>query len=84
MLALLATDPDTKFSNGNVLNELITTPGTVQSATINVGGALNKAADITPFNQTPNALGADQPLFDANNSDDVIFGGWDDDFAWRV
>ena len=26
------------------------------------------------------APGRTQPLFDANNSDDVIFGGWDDDF----
>jgi hypothetical protein len=52
----------------------------VQTATINVHDALAKAVDITPFNQTPNALGADQPLYDANNSDDVIFGGWDNDF----
>ena len=78
--ALQATDPDTRVSNGDVLNEAIYTPGQVQTATINVGGALNKAADLTPFNQTPDALGADQPLYDANNSDDIIFGGWDDDF----
>src|SRR5204863_3165284 len=77
---LLALDPDTKFSNGNVADELIYTPGNVQTATINVTGALAKAVDLTPFNQTPNALGADQPLYDANNSDDVIFGGWDNDF----
>jgi len=77
---LLAADPDASFSNGNVMDEFIYTPGQVQTATINVGGALNKAVDLTPFNQTPNALGADQPLYDANNSDDVIFGGWDNDF----
>src|SRR5206468_2145530 len=77
---LLAIDPDPKFSNGNVADEFIYTPGQVQTATINVTGALAKAVDITPFNQTPNALGADQPLYDANHSDDVIYGGWDTDF----
>src|SRR5207249_17131 len=65
--ALLPTDPDTKFSNGNVLSEFIYTPGMVQTSTINVQDALAMAFDITPFNETPNALGADQPLFDANN-----------------
>src|SRR5205814_7174450 len=80
VVALLATDPDTRLSNGNVLSEFINTPGQVQTATINVALALAKAVDLAPFNQTPNALGADQPLYDANNSDDVIYGGWDDDF----
>ena len=46
-------------------------------------GALKKEVDITPYN-----LGLDtavghkdvlSPLFDANNSDDIIYGGWDDD-----
>ncbi|HEV8460189.1 MAG TPA: Calx-beta domain-containing protein [Gaiellaceae bacterium] len=78
--ALLATDPDTKFSNGNVLNEFIYTPGMVQTSTINNQDWLAFAFDITPFNETPNALGADQPLYDANNADDVIYGGWGDDF----
>ena len=79
--ALLPTpDPYAKFSNGNVLNEYVYTPGEVQNATINVQDQLAMAFDITPFNLTPNALGSDQPLFDANNADDVIFGGWDNDF----
>ena len=71
-----------RSSNGNVLNEFIYTPGEVQTATINVAGALKKAVDITPFNLTPNATPAASrpPLFDANNADDIIFGGWDDDF----
>ena len=41
-----------------------------------------KAVDLTPFNvdaERRNSA-ADQPLYDANNSDDIIFGGWDDDF----
>jgi Ca2+-binding RTX toxin-like protein len=76
--AFLAADPDTRTSQGNVLNEFIYTPGQVQTATINPGGALVKIVDLTPFNLTPGTV--DQPLFDANNSDDVIFGGWADDF----
>ena len=57
------------------LNQWIATPGDVQTAVINIEGDLKKTFDLTPFNLTPNALGSDQPLFDANNSDDVIFGG---------
>ncbi len=60
---------------GSHLNQWIATPGDVQTAIINAAGDLKKTVDLTPFNLTPNAAGADQPLFDANNSDDVIFGG---------
>lgn len=60
---------------GDYLNQWIATPGIVQTEVINVAGDLKKTVDLTPFNLTPNASGADQPLFDANNSDDVIFGG---------
>jgi Ca2+-binding RTX toxin-like protein len=77
--ALVATDPDTKTAQGNVINEFTYTPGHVQEATINIAGRLAVAVDETPFNLTP-PTGADDPLYDANNSDDVIFGGWDDDF----
>jgi hypothetical protein len=83
--ALVATDPDAKTSQGWVLSEYIYTPGQVQTAWINIAGALKKQIDSTPFNLGPNDDGQghlvlDMPLFDANNSDDVIFGGWDDDF----
>jgi Ca2+-binding RTX toxin-like protein len=77
--ALLATDPDDRLSNGNVVDEFIYTPGEHQTATINRRGALNKAVDLSPFDLTPDQFGTN-PLYDANNSDDVIFGGWDDDF----
>ena len=81
---LLATDPDDRASNGNVLNEFIYTPGQVQTATINVAGELKKEVDLTPYNLGPNDVAGhfqiDVPLYDANNSDDVIFGGFDDDF----
>ena len=80
ILALLATDPDPKVTHGNVLSENIYTPGHVQEATINKAGELAKAFDITPFDWRPNGAGADDPLFDANRADDVIFGGLGDDF----
>ncbi|HEY9356795.1 MAG TPA: Calx-beta domain-containing protein, partial [Arthrobacter sp.] len=78
-------DPDTRTSEGDVLNEFIYTPGQVQTATINVAGQLAKAVDLTPYNLGDNVNAsqhhvADQPLFDANNSDDIIFGGWGGDF----
>ena len=62
---------------GDFLDQYIATPGQVQNAVINIDGDLKKTVDLTPFNLTPNTLGADADwmLFDANNSDDVIFGG---------
>jgi hypothetical protein len=77
---LLASDPDTRTSQGNVINEFVYTPGQVQTATLNVNQALNKTVDITPFNLTPNAQGADNPLFDPIFADDIIFGGLGEDF----
>ena len=80
---LLATDPDTRNPNGNVLNELITTPGTIQSAVINVADTLRRAVNLTPFSF--------DKLFNANtdefaggntrphNADDIIFGGLGND-----
>ena len=58
----------------------IDTPGDVQVATVNVANALKKTFDLTPYNLRPNALGADDPLFDANAADDVVYGGLGDDF----
>ena len=60
---------------GDFLDQYIATPGQVQNQVINIDGDLKKTVDITPFNLTPSASGGDQQLFDANNSDDVIFGG---------
>ena len=81
----LSTDPDLKVIHGYVLNEVVYTPGQVQKATINVAGALKKEVDVTPYNLGPNVDGQgktllDLPMYDANNSDDIIFGGFDDDF----
>ncbi|KKK60239.1 hypothetical protein LCGC14_3026350, partial [marine sediment metagenome] len=80
---LLAEDPEPRrpqIIHGNVISEFVYTPGRVQMAILNVNHALDKTVDITPYNLTPNADGGDDPLFDANVSDDIIFGGLDDDF----
>ncbi|MGH3368813.1 MAG: hypothetical protein ACRDPR_02330, partial [Nocardioidaceae bacterium] len=72
----VGTCPETRsVLCGDYLDQYIATPGEVQTAVINIGGDLKKMVDLTPFNLTPAASGADQPKFDANNSDDVIFGG---------
>ena len=60
---------------GDFLDQYISTPGEVQTAVINIGGDLKKMVDLTPYNLNPAATGGDEPKFDANNSDDVIFGG---------
>ncbi|RWE08447.1 MAG: hypothetical protein EOS61_18265, partial [Mesorhizobium sp.] len=81
VLALRATDPDTRTSQGDVLNELIRTPGDVQVELINVAGALTKSVDLTPFNLTAIEIGAADPfLSDQQFADDVIFGGLGQDF----
>ncbi|WP_283806368.1 LEPR-XLL domain-containing protein [Bradyrhizobium sp. cf659] len=54
---------------------VISTPGNVQVATINVTGQLLKAVDLTPF-----AKSLMDPLFDPLQADDVIYGGWGNDF----
>jgi len=58
--------------------------GQVQAAIANVGDALKKTFNITPFNLTPIAL-ADDPLFNPLHADDIIYGGLGDDFLsrWR-
>src|SRR5256885_3863086 len=76
---LRQTDPDTRTSQGDVLSEFIYTPGQVQTATINVATLLKKQFDLTPYDQSPDSLGlGDQIHYDANNSDDILFGGLDD------
>ena len=61
------------------LDLLITTPGNVQSATINVSGQLKKTADLTPFsvdvtfNGTQDEFGGSATV--AHKSDDIIYGG---------
>ena len=47
-------DPDTKTSQGDVLNEFIFTPGQVQTSTINVASELVKSVDLTVYNLGPN------------------------------
>ncbi len=85
ILKLRTIDPDTKTSQGDVLGEFIYTPGQVQTATINIAGELVKSVDLTVYNLGPDTNQsqhhvANQPTYDANNSDDIIFGGWGGDW----
>ncbi|MBI4292469.1 MAG: LEPR-XLL domain-containing protein [Betaproteobacteria bacterium] len=82
---LLPSNQDNpKFSQGDVLDELIATPGNIQMATINISGELKKTADITPFSFDPNWLALDDEFPDNIDgtpfADDIIFGGLGSDF----
>jgi Ca2+-binding RTX toxin-like protein len=90
---LLANDPDPKNANGNVLNEYIKTPGTIQEATNNVEGELKKSVNLTPFSidvgfsgQFDEFVGSgpkqNDPLLhedEGHYSDDIIYGGLGND-----
>ncbi len=90
-----ASDLDAKNTNGDVLNEFIYTPGSIQTATINVSGALKKTVDITPFSSDPgwdataDEYGIAGKFGDGTGgtgsqplhvNDDIIFGGLGDDW----
>ncbi|MGD8331142.1 MAG: calcium-binding protein, partial [Acidobacteriota bacterium] len=74
------SEDDPRRNDGDVLDEEISTPGDVQVATINVSDALKKSVNLSPFNVNPISMGYDDPLYDAENADDIIFGGLDSDF----
>ncbi|HSW25431.1 MAG TPA: hypothetical protein VLJ62_21910 [Burkholderiaceae bacterium] len=76
LAGLLATDGNTRLSDGNAIGEVIATSGDVQLATINEAGRLRKTADMTPFNVDPLGNTLAVPVL----SDDIIFGGLGDDF----
>ena len=92
---LKASDADPKNTNGGILNEFIYTPGSIQTATINVSGALNKTVDLTPFSSDPNWDGTADEYGIAGTkangtggvgsqplhvNDDIIFGGLGSDW----
>ncbi|MHB8050091.1 MAG: carboxypeptidase regulatory-like domain-containing protein [Coriobacteriia bacterium] len=80
--ALLDRDPNTRYSDGNVLNEYVYTPGRMQEAIINVENALKKTVNLTPFNLDPIAASGSiqDPLFNPAHADDIIYGGLGGDF----
>jgi Ca2+-binding RTX toxin-like protein len=82
--ALLEDDPRPKYADGNVLNEIIKTPGEIQYAVINIVGELKKTVDIVPFSYDHNWIAQDDEYPDnANNTpfaDDIIFGGLGSDW----
>ncbi|NDV61616.1 LEPR-XLL domain-containing protein [Puniceicoccales bacterium CK1056] len=81
---LLASDTTRKYSNGDALDETISTPGDIQIAIINVTGALKKTIDLVPFSYDPLWIGMDDEFPDNDTNipfaDDIIFGGLGSDF----
>ena len=66
------------------LDTTIKTGGSVQLAVINVTGQLKKAVNLTPFSQDPSWNPATDEFAGTtpppHHSDDIIFGGWGNDF----
>jgi Ca2+-binding RTX toxin-like protein len=68
------------------INQAISTPGKLQTATINVAGQLKKTVDLTPFSVDPawpQANTTDEfggAAVTPDSSDDIIYGGWGNDF----
>jgi Ca2+-binding RTX toxin-like protein len=81
---LLRNDPRQKYADGNVLDEIIKTPGEIQYALINVTGELKKTIDLVPFSFDPNWMAMDDEFPDTEGSspyaDDIIFGGLGSDW----
>jgi Ca2+-binding RTX toxin-like protein len=81
---LLAKDPRPKYSDGNVLNEIIYTPGSIQYALINVEGELKKTMDLVPFSFDKTWIGNDDEFPENQDNqpfaDDIIFGGLGSDW----
>ena len=77
------TDPDTKFSQRQRPQRvhLHAGPGADRRRSTSQDALDDGVRHHAVQPETPNVESAPtQPLYDANNADDVIFGGWDDDF----
>jgi hypothetical protein len=61
------------------LDQLITTPGTMQQATINVSGALRYTADLTPDNVLPGDPQPTTTMASPRYANDVLYGGLGND-----
>jgi len=81
---LLASDPRPKYADGNVLDEVIKTPGELQYAVINISGQLKKTVDLVPLSYDPAWNAMDDEFPDnqgaAPYADDIIFGGLGSDW----
>ncbi|HLL10769.1 MAG TPA: hypothetical protein VK570_06920, partial [Rubrivivax sp.] len=90
---LLPDNGDTRSFNGNMMNEAIATPGSIQQAMVNVADEMKKAVNITPFSFDALFIGnadeftsSNKKTIDylnrsgASNADDVIFGGLGSDW----
>ncbi|MDA1274643.1 MAG: proprotein convertase P-domain-containing protein [Verrucomicrobia bacterium] len=62
------------------LNEYISTPGKKQESIIHAVGELKKTFNLTPFNVDDPSSGMQDNLHNAQDADDIIYGGLGDDF----
>ena len=69
------------YGIGKVTEEIIATPGNIQTALINVTGDLAKSVNLTPFRlgDPGNEIYYDTN-YDPTQADDIIYGGWGGDF----
>jgi Ca2+-binding RTX toxin-like protein len=58
------------------LDQEIAGPGNSHQETINIAGQLKKTVNLTPFNVDPEQ----DPLYEALNADDIIYGGLGNDW----
>jgi Ca2+-binding RTX toxin-like protein len=80
---LLGTDPRPKYSDGNVINEVIYTPGNIQYSIINKSLELKKSVVLTPFSYDRTWQGLDDEFVDRVTkpfADDIMFGGLGSDW----
>ncbi|MGH8621098.1 MAG: hypothetical protein ACRET3_03075, partial [Burkholderiales bacterium] len=61
------------------INALISTPGGMRQAVINVDGLLKYTADLTPQNLQPSQPTPPDPLFRPLYANDIMYGGWGND-----
>jgi Ca2+-binding RTX toxin-like protein len=70
--------PEPLYGIAQTTQSLISTPGNMQEAIINVTDNLAKTVNLTPFNVDPATT--QNPLFVPANANDIIFGGLGNDF----
>jgi Ca2+-binding RTX toxin-like protein len=62
------------------VDKRIDTPGDIQWSIINVNGQLKKTVNLTPFKLGDPDEPQYSPTYDPAHADDIIYGGWGNDF----
>ena len=75
-----ADKDDPRVMQGDVIDEKIATPGSMQTATLNPANQLKKSVDLIPFNVEGSVASVQDKLYVAVYANDIIFGGLGSDF----